>query len=70
MASCEQCWRDSRGDPNYYRRLIKQRKCTPEEQAGSPGATKCEKCGRRTVHIYCHVCMNPGCEKYQVDVTS
>jgi len=33
MPSCEQCWRDAGGDANRYAELVKQRRCTPEEQA-------------------------------------
>jgi len=42
MASCEKCWWDSSfmatqglGDRvEIYSRIVKERKCTPEEQAG------------------------------------
>jgi len=60
MPSCEQCWRDAGGDANRYAELVKQRRCTPEEQAGKD-AGACYLCGRRTMHIYAHVCMNPDC---------
>ena len=57
MSSCEKCWRDSRYDLSstaYHDMLakrdgIRERKCTPEEQAG-PEATECQRCGRKTIH--------------------
>ena len=61
MASCEKCWKDSRSNPEEYRRLVKQRDCTPEEQAGED-ATECSVCKRITVHQYCHICMVCGNE--------
>ena len=67
MASCEKCWRDSRGHhrANAYSRLLEEREangcvCTPEEQAGYR-AKECRACGRMTMHIFCNVCMNPDC---------
>jgi len=60
MASCEKCWRDAGGNPDRYAELVKQRRCTPEEQAG-PDAGACYVCGRKTMHQHCHVCMNPSC---------
>jgi len=60
MASCEKCWSDAGGNPDRYAELVKQRKCTPEEQAG-PDAGACYACGRKTMHQHCHVCMNPSC---------
>lgn len=59
MASCEKCWVESCGNYEEYMQLLKINKCTPEEQAGK-GAKKCLKCGKNTVHIYAHVCMNCG----------
>jgi len=73
MASCEKCWFDATdaamlsGNPiiDEYILLLEKRKdnpCTPEQQAG-PGATKCLKCGRRTVHQHmkeCVVCGGKG----------
>ena len=68
MPSCEKCWNDSRGHHRdaSYTKLVKERDetghtCTPEQQAGE-GADICPKCNRATVHIYCHVCMNPDCD--------
>ena len=60
MASCEQCWRDSHGDPELYRYFIKTRQCTPEEQAGLE-ARICPVCGRKALHEILHWCMVPGC---------
>ena len=65
MASCEKCWRDAHGDPREYASLVEWRnnpgrECTPEEQAGERG-TKCEKCGRVTIHQTCKVCMVSTC---------
>ena len=59
MASCEKCWRDSGGDPDLYAKLIAERNCTPEEQAGGE-STVCPLCGRKTVHMFCNVCMACG----------
>jgi ribosomal protein L37E len=69
MASCERCWRDAQwvlfsGDGDIsteYRRLITERngECTPEQQAGDD-ATDCDKCGRRTRHQHCRICMACG----------
>lgn len=62
MASCEKCWSDSAvarevyGDSEAYRRLVSERQCSPEDQAG-PDATMCPRCNRRTVHQHAHVCM-------------
>ena len=64
MASCEQCWRDSGGNPDRYSELVKSRNCTPEEQAGIGTATKCPECNRLTIHTYCKICMNPDCKNY------
>jgi hypothetical protein len=63
MASCEKCWVDARGNSALYHRLLSERDCTPEEQAG-PDATTCPECGQRTVHQYARVCMAPDCDYY------
>jgi ferredoxin len=68
MPSCEKCWDDSftltymTGEDRVecYQRLIKERNCTPEEQAGHD-AKKCPQCGRMTLHQYTGDCMNPKC---------
>ena len=63
MASCEKCWKDANGNAERYSQLIKERfsePCTPEEQAGED-AKNCDKCGRKTVHQYIRVCVNPDC---------
>ena len=60
MASCEKCWGDSftmtygTGEDRVkkYQQLIKDRDCTPEEQAGRDADT-CSKCDRKTVHQIC-----------------
>jgi len=59
MPSCERCWSDSRhADDSQaeYQRLLDERDCTPEQQAG-PDAAVCPTCDRSTVHQYAHVCM-------------
>ena len=59
MPSCEKCWEDACGNAEKYLQLIEERKddpCTPEEQAGRD-ATKCTKCGRKTVHQYAKICV-------------
>lgn len=59
MSSCEKCWADAGGDPDEYRRLLKERDaipCTPEEHAG-PDATTCPACGRRAVHQWAKTCV-------------
>ena len=68
MPSCEKCWSDSftisygtsDDQVEVYHRLIEERSCTPEEQAGVD-ATICDKCGRKTIHQICKCCMNPEC---------
>jgi hypothetical protein len=53
MSSCEKCWADAQGPygdvSEKYQRLVRERNCTPEEQAG-PDAEKCPACGRMTLH--------------------
>lgn len=54
MSSCEKCWRDSQrggvGDSvALYHKLIRERKCSPEDQAG-PDAESCPSCQRKTKH--------------------
>ena len=55
MSACEKCWRDAQGPykdvREEYQRLIAERSCTPEEQAGED-ATQCPKCSRMTLHQY------------------
>ena len=60
MASCEKCWRDADSDPFMYRKLVSERKCTPEEQAGGKDAFVCPKCGRKALHMWCMECMACG----------
>lgn len=67
MASCEKCWADAGWEAmargcdkvDAYRRLVAERECTPEEQAGA-GATECKACGRQTVHQHAGICMACG----------
>ena len=59
MSSCESCWRLSGGNPDEYHRLVGERRCTPEEQAGDGFA--CPSCRRLTIHQYTEECMNPEC---------
>lgn len=69
MPACEKCWRDagaeafsSQGDKvAIYHRLLDERRCTPEEQAGED-AGQCGSCGRRAVHQYVGCCMACGAE--------
>lgn len=57
MSSCEKCWSDAYRpslpgrQPERYAKLVKERDCTPEEQAG-PAAGTCPACGRQTLHQY------------------
>jgi hypothetical protein len=60
MPSCERCWQLAHGDVEQYYVLLKNEHCTPEQQAG-PEAKRCHICGRKTLHQYCNVCMNPDC---------
>jgi hypothetical protein len=65
MPSCERCWSDAhRADGHHdmlaeYERLVAERDCTPEEQAGTL-AEVCGDCERITVHQHAHVCMACG----------
>lgn len=54
MSACEKCWSDAHRGPQFsvaeeYARLVVERNCTPEEQAG-PDAERCPACGRMTIH--------------------
>ena len=64
MSACEKCWADSqRGlidQAGAYRRLVAERNCTPEQQAG-PHATECPTCARITIHQHTGECM-AGCQ--------
>jgi hypothetical protein len=60
MASCEKCWEEAGGDPDYYHHLLRVNNCTPEEQAGE-GADECPRCHRRTIHCLTLECVNPQC---------
>ena len=70
MSSCEKCWADSftltygTGEDRVekYQQLIKERNCTPEEQAGYD-AEFCPNCKRKTLHQITNECMNPNCKK-------
>ena len=65
MASCEKCWNDSftitygTGEDRVekYQQLIRERNCTPEEQAGND-AQLCPNCQRWTIHQITGDCMN------------
>lgn len=66
MSACEKCWRDAHRGPQFsvaeeYARLLAERvgplACTPEEQAG-PAASRCDACGRMTLHQITRECMN------------
>lgn len=64
MSSCERCWHDagreafsSAGDKvEIYHRMIADRDCTPEQQAGDD-AKWCAKCGTRARHEITGECM-------------
>lgn len=65
MASCEKCWSDAydygmSDQTENYQRLIKEKNCTPEEQAGAE-ATQCSECNLMSIHQYVKVCMNKNC---------
>ena len=72
MASCEKCWSDAytksrgsgRSQTEVYSELVKQRDCTPEEQAGMD-AKKCKICKRTAVHQMINVCMACGARHYK-----
>jgi hypothetical protein len=67
MASCEKCWNDSftltygtsEDRVECYQQLIKERNCTPEEQAG-PDANQCPICKRKAVHQIINECIACG----------
>lgn len=67
MPGCEKCWDDAFRRSHFcggnqvvvYHKLLKSRKCTPEEQAGGTDAGYCPKCQKFTMHRVCNVCM--GC---------
>ncbi len=69
MASCEHCWGmayrmsmdNDKSQAENYSVLIDKNNCTPEQQAGD-GAGICPLCRRKTVHVYCKVCMVVGCD--------
>ena len=73
MPSCEKCWNDAymrthtdptKSQTEHYQDLIKERECTPEQQAGRD-ATTCPACQRKTVHQYAKICMNCGVKVYE-----
>lgn len=59
MTSCEKCWKDAQSS-NYpiaeYCKLVEERDCSPEEQAG-PRAKVCTLCDRNTIHQVTNVCV-------------
>lgn len=62
MPTCQKCWRDASccdDKTSEYLRLIEERDCTPEEQAGRD-APKCPECKRNTIHEIVNQCMNCG----------
>ncbi len=69
MVACERCWADSQQQAfmrgvdsvDEYERLVKERECTPEQQAG-PDAAKCDPCERMTVHQHAKICVLCGRE--------
>lgn len=63
MPSCERCWRDSRwaefsggNASDEYRRLLAERDCSAEQQAGDD-AYFCADCARWTAHQICYRCV-------------
>lgn len=64
MPSCQRCWRDASyiaisrctEKVEEYHRLIEERDCTPEQQAGEE-ARKCPRCERMAIHEICGICM-------------
>ena len=70
MSSCEKCWRDAHRVEPYgdiskeYSRLVNERSCTPEDQAGED-ATICSVCKRKTIHQHTHKCMNKDCINWE-----
>ncbi len=68
MSACERCWADAHvianetGDPNVYRKLLLERECTPEQQAGLAAGT-CPVCGCKTLHQHTGKCMNGICRE-------
>lgn len=62
------CWNDASAnfklleEKSDYDRYIKERSCTPEEQAGEK-ATFCKACKRKCVHENAHCCMNADCDE-------
>ncbi|MCK9370078.1 hypothetical protein M0R04_09260 [Candidatus Dojkabacteria bacterium] len=67
MASCERCWKEAEGSMVRYRYLLKINNCTPEQQAGE--GILCVSCGRKTIHQYAKVCMNPDCKSHIQEVS-
>ena len=67
MTACEKCWKDAKHESAEtgcsisaaYGRLIKERDCTPEDQAGD-NAWTCRNCGRIAVHPRVGICMACG----------
>lgn len=66
MSACEKCWTDAGGSSDAYRKLLAERLCTPEEQAG-PNAERCPVCLRKTLHQHTGqpMCGCPYCERPQ-----
>ena len=65
MASCEKCWSDAymlmlssplKSQAEHYGDLVKERNCTPEQQAGED-ANECPKCKRKTIHQIIGICI-------------
>jgi len=67
MVSCERCWERSHiiaremgeEQTEAYRRLVRTKDCTPEQQAG-PEAGECGKCKTHTVHQHTRQCIACG----------
>jgi hypothetical protein len=65
MSACEKCWSDACGDAEEYQRLLGQRVCSAEEQAG-PDAGECPVCLRKTIHQWTAQAMC-GCKPPRAD---
>lgn len=56
MSACEKCWADayqggSGSQAERYQELVRERNCTPEQQAGQD-AGECPTCKRKTLHQF------------------
>ena len=66
MSSCERCWDISGGNPDEYKKILKENSCTPQQQAGV-GAEYCVNCHSNTVHIHTKCCVICGLSTTKVE---